>query len=168
MLRDYESQPTPKSPHRSRKSRQPVERNRQVGFREITMDLDSRRLDYYKDVKEYAPGTIRSALNHLPDPRVHKTSTIGRRWNAKFRQHLRSTAMNYARRDQGRGRRTHPEKLRHAHSRSSVKQPFALFFQAHRNCKEQRASLRDPQLEVLFTLISNTGMRFAKKPICCA
>jgi len=40
-----------------------------------------------------------------------------------------------------------------------VKQPFALFFQARQKLQEQRAIIARPQLEVLFTLISNTGMR---------
>jgi len=82
-----------------------------VGFREITMDWIHDRLDYYKDVKEYAPGTIRKRIETISlIPRVHKTSTIGRRWRCKIRQHLRSTANELCAARPGRGRRNHPAK----------------------------------------------------------
>ena len=130
-----------------------------VRFNEMSMEWVHDQITYYKDVKEHAPGTIRKRIETLSLVHAYtrqQLSTDGQ----KFASICEQLPMNYAKREEEVAETTDQERIA---TRPLTPQREAAIRAVFDGTKEipaiSRASLLDPKLEVLFTLISNTGMR---------
>jgi integrase len=159
MLRDYEAQPHAKiSASFKEIAGQLLKELDKVSYAEMTMDWVHDRLDFYKDVKEYAPGTIRKRIETLSVIHAYtKQQFVG---DAKFVTICDQLPMNYARREDDAPEETDLERVAHRPLTKEREAAIRAVFSGEKQIAPASvATLRDPKLNVLFTLISNTGLR---------
>jgi integrase len=159
MLREFEAQPHAKLSNSFREvAGYLLQEIAQVRFHEMTMEWVHARLDYYKNVKEYSPGTVRKRIEALSNIHAYTRTKIS--GGLKHQSICELLPMNYAKRADFTASKTQLDQIAERPLTPEREAAIRAVFSGEKTIPTKSIkSLRDQKLEVLFTLISNTGMR---------
>lgn len=133
---------------------------RDVRFLEMTMEWVHTRLDYYKIEKKYEPGTIKKRIEFLSNVANYTQQQISKEKKFTICEQLPT---NYAKRDDYVSPRERRSKIGVRPLTKEREAAISAVFTGEKEIPTKSIpSLRDPKLETLFTLISNTGLRLSE------